>query len=170
MVAALCSPFPTLVDVAWVFRDLGREREFREAVLDADPIKSPWNDAARAICDGDIARAADIIDRIGEEPVRDLAGFRTAMGKVKGGAVVLRVLYQSANGRAPRIAHPNASAHPTGTSRSATHVSTSAAGEASEMAATTTAIDSGRVNTHAPVRYRASHAGNPARGSATHAA
>ena len=50
MVAALCSAFPTLVDVAWVFRDLDREREFREAVLDADPIKSPWNDAARAIC------------------------------------------------------------------------------------------------------------------------
>jgi class 3 adenylate cyclase len=65
MVAALCSAFPTLADVAWVFRDLGREREFREAVLDPDPIKSPWNDAARAICGGDCARAADIIDGIG---------------------------------------------------------------------------------------------------------
>src|SRR5437899_205731 len=48
-------------------------------------------------------KPGDIIDRIGEEPVRDLAGFRAAMSKVKGGAVVLRVLYQSPNGRAPRI-------------------------------------------------------------------
>ena len=38
------------------------------------------------------------------------------------------------------------------------------------MTATTTAIESGRVSAHAPVRNRASHAGSPARGSATHAA
>jgi class 3 adenylate cyclase len=78
MVAALCSPFPTLVDVAWVFRDLGRECEFREAVLGADPIKSPWNDAARAICDGDVARAADIIDRIGHGASAAYARLRAA--------------------------------------------------------------------------------------------
>ena len=78
MVAALCSPFPTLVDVAWVFRDLGREREFREAVLDPDPIKSPWNDAARAIGDGDLARAADIIDGIGHTAAAAYARLRAA--------------------------------------------------------------------------------------------
>src|SRR5207244_3535179 len=70
--------FPTLVDVAWVFRDLDREREFREAVLDADPIKSPWNDAARAICGGDFGRAADIIEGIGHTAAAAYARLRAA--------------------------------------------------------------------------------------------
>ena len=65
MVAALNSPLQTLVDVAWLFRDLGRESEFSAAVLDPDPIKGPWNDAARAVGDGDLARAADILETIG---------------------------------------------------------------------------------------------------------
>ena len=78
MVAALCSPFPTLVDVAWVFRDLGRESELREGVLDADPIKSPWNDAARAICDGHLVRAADITDDIGHTAAAAYARLRAA--------------------------------------------------------------------------------------------
>jgi len=48
--------------------------------------------------------AGDIINRIGEQPVRNLAGFRSAMSQVKSGsAVVLRVLSQSPNGRIPRI-------------------------------------------------------------------
>ena len=66
MVPALCFPFPTLVDVAWVFRGVGRERELCEAVLDADPIKSPWNDAARAIAEDDLTQAAELIDGIGD--------------------------------------------------------------------------------------------------------
>jgi len=78
MVAGLCAPFPTLVDVAWVFRDLGRESEFREAVLDADPIKSPWNDASRAIVDDDLVRAADIIDGIGHRAAAAYARLRAA--------------------------------------------------------------------------------------------
>jgi hypothetical protein len=78
MVAGLCAPFPTLVDVAWVFRDLGRESEFRETVLDADPIKSLWNDAARAIVDGDLVRAADIIDGIGHTAGAAYARLRAA--------------------------------------------------------------------------------------------
>jgi hypothetical protein len=65
MVAALCAPFPTLAEVAWLFHDLDRAGELGEVVLDPDPIGSPWNDAARAICDGEFVRAADIIDRIG---------------------------------------------------------------------------------------------------------
>jgi class 3 adenylate cyclase len=65
MTGALCTPFPTLAGVAWVFRDLGRESEFQEAVLDARPIESPWADAARAIAVGDLVAAADVIDGIG---------------------------------------------------------------------------------------------------------
>jgi class 3 adenylate cyclase len=78
LVAALCTPFPTLVDVAWVFRDLGRENEFSEAVLGARPVESPWIDAARAICDGDLVRAADIIDDMGHTAAAAHARLRAA--------------------------------------------------------------------------------------------
>ena len=65
LIPALCSPFPTLAEVAWLFRELGRGSELVEVLLDPDPIKSPWNDAARAICDGELARAARVVDGIG---------------------------------------------------------------------------------------------------------
>jgi class 3 adenylate cyclase len=65
MVASLCSPSTNLAEVAWVFRDLGRESELRTKVLDLDPIKGPWHDAARAILEGDLVRAADIIQSVG---------------------------------------------------------------------------------------------------------
>jgi serine protease Do len=49
-------------------------------------------------------RAGDIINRVGNDPVRDLASFRAALGKRKPDtAVVLRILTQSPNGRSPRI-------------------------------------------------------------------
>ena len=78
MVAALNSPIPTLADVAWLFRDLGRESEFSNAVVDTNPIKGPWNDAARAIGDGDLARAADIIETIGHTAAAGYARLRAA--------------------------------------------------------------------------------------------
>ncbi len=65
LVPALCSPFGSLADVTWVFRDLDRGPELRERVLDATPVRSPWNDAARAILDGDLVTAGDTIERIG---------------------------------------------------------------------------------------------------------
>jgi hypothetical protein len=74
----LCSPFLTLADVAWLFQDLGRAPEFIEGVLDPDPIKSPWNDAARAVCDGEPVRAADIVDRIGHTASAAYARLRAA--------------------------------------------------------------------------------------------
>lgn len=78
MVAGLCSPFPTLADIAWLFHDLGRATELIEVVLDPDPIKSPWNDAARAICEGELARAADVIERIGHTACAAYARLRAA--------------------------------------------------------------------------------------------
>jgi hypothetical protein len=78
MVGGLCTPFPTLVDAAWVFRDLGRESEFCDAVLDATPIESPWLDAASAIAGGDAGRAADIIDGIGHAASAAYARLRAA--------------------------------------------------------------------------------------------
>src|SRR5919198_2072716 len=65
VVSALCTSFPTFAAAAWVFRDLGRESEFANAVLDPNPIDTSWVDAARAIIDGELVRAAEIIDRIG---------------------------------------------------------------------------------------------------------
>jgi hypothetical protein len=78
MVGGLCAAFPSLTDVAWAFRDLGREQEFCEAVLDPDPIKSPWNDASRAIADGDLVRAADTIEGIGHTAATAYARLRAA--------------------------------------------------------------------------------------------
>jgi len=78
MVAGLCAPFPTLTAVAWVFRDLGREQELCELVLDPDPIKSPWNEASRAICEGDLARAVDIIDEVGHTAAAAYTRLRAA--------------------------------------------------------------------------------------------
>jgi hypothetical protein len=85
LVAALCAAFPTLADVAWTFRDLGRESEFAKAVLDADPIKSPWNDAARAIIDGELVRAADTIEAIGHPAAAAYARLRAAEALAKAG-------------------------------------------------------------------------------------
>jgi hypothetical protein len=85
MVAALCSPFPTLADVAWLFHDLGRTPEFLEIVLDPDPIKSPWNDAARAICEEEFSRAADVIDRIGHTASAAYAHLRAAEASAAAG-------------------------------------------------------------------------------------
>jgi tetratricopeptide (TPR) repeat protein len=78
VVPALCSPFPNLTDVAWLFRDLGREDELRETILDATPIACPWVDASRAICDGDLPRAASIIDGIGHPAAAAHAHVRAA--------------------------------------------------------------------------------------------
>jgi class 3 adenylate cyclase/tetratricopeptide (TPR) repeat protein len=85
MVPALGAPFPTLAEVAWLFHDLGRGEEFREIVLDPDPIKSAWNDVARAICDGELVRAADIIDRIGHTASAAYARLRAAETLAAGG-------------------------------------------------------------------------------------
>jgi hypothetical protein len=85
MVPALCSPFPTLAEVAWLFHDLARAQEFMEVVLDPDPIKSPWSDAARAICDGELVRAADIIERIGHSASAAYARLRAAEALVAAG-------------------------------------------------------------------------------------
>jgi hypothetical protein len=78
MVAALCTPSTNLAEVAWVFRDLGREGEFSTKVLDPDPIKGPWHEAARAILDGDLVRAAEIIESIGHAASAAYARLRAA--------------------------------------------------------------------------------------------
>ena len=78
LVSACCAAFPTFASTAWVFRDLGREAEFTEAVLASNPIDTPWVDAARAIVDGVLVRAADIIDGIGHSAAASYARLRAA--------------------------------------------------------------------------------------------
>jgi hypothetical protein len=78
LLAGLCFPFPTLAEVTWVFHDLGRGKEFSAAVLHPDRIKSPWNDAARAIVQGDFSQAADIIEGIGHTASAAYARLRAA--------------------------------------------------------------------------------------------
>ena len=83
LVPALNSPFPTLVEVAWVFRDLGGSDELG-AVLDATPIESPWIDAARAIGAGELVRAADIVEGIGH-------GASAAYARLRAGEALVAV-------------------------------------------------------------------------------
>jgi class 3 adenylate cyclase len=81
----LCAAFPSLTDLAWVFRDLGRGGELVERILDPDPIKSAWNDASRAIVDADFVRAADILDEIGHAASAAYARLRAAEAMASAG-------------------------------------------------------------------------------------
>jgi class 3 adenylate cyclase len=78
LVSACCSPFSTFAAVAWVFRDLGREAEFTKSVLEPNPVDTPWVDAAHAITEGDLVRAADIVDGIGHRAAAAYARLRAA--------------------------------------------------------------------------------------------
>jgi hypothetical protein len=49
--------------LAWAALMLGREAEVL-ALLDREPIDSPWIRAARAVAEGDFRRAADIFEGI----------------------------------------------------------------------------------------------------------
>ena len=83
LLPALNAPFPTLAEVAWLFRDLGREDDF-SAVLRATPIESPWIDAANAIIQGDFVRAAETIEEMGHAAgprTRDYAQPRHSLRK-----------------------------------------------------------------------------------------
>jgi hypothetical protein len=77
LLPALNAPFPTLAEVAWLFRELGREDEF-SVVLRATPIESPWMDAAYAIIDGDLVRAAETIEEMGHAACAAYARLRAA--------------------------------------------------------------------------------------------
>jgi class 3 adenylate cyclase len=63
--AALNFPYPTLVEVAWAFRGVGRLAELRSFLETMDALKSPWVDAAWAVARDEPIRAASILDEIG---------------------------------------------------------------------------------------------------------
>jgi len=95
MIPALCAPFPTLTDVAWLFHDLDRAAELTRAVLDPDPIKTPWNDAARAICSGELVHAADIVEGIGHSAAAAYARARAAEALAAAGEDVEAAMQQA---------------------------------------------------------------------------
>jgi hypothetical protein len=78
VVSALCTSFPTLSASAWAFRDLGREREYDEAILEPNTVDSPWVDAAQAIVDGDFLRAVAVVDGIGHAAAAAYTRLRAA--------------------------------------------------------------------------------------------
>src|SRR5919204_1582409 len=78
LVSACCSAFPTFASTAWVCRDLGRETEFVQGVLEPNPINTPWVDAASAVIDGDFILAADISDGMGHRAGAAYARLRAA--------------------------------------------------------------------------------------------
>jgi class 3 adenylate cyclase/tetratricopeptide (TPR) repeat protein len=77
LLPALCAPYPTLAEVAWVLRDL-EHRDELFALLDATPLASPWVETGRAIAAGDLVRAAEILAELGHGACAAYASLRLA--------------------------------------------------------------------------------------------
>jgi hypothetical protein len=74
---AVESRHPTLTDVAWLFVDLGRGADLREA-LEGAPGSDRWVDAARAVIDGRTVRAAELMEAAGHPAGVAYARLRAA--------------------------------------------------------------------------------------------
>jgi hypothetical protein len=72
------------VDGVWAFRELGRGREFGEA-LERSRAQTPWHDAARLVVAGDLAAAAERYAEIGSVPDEAYARLRAAGEFVRSG-------------------------------------------------------------------------------------
>jgi len=72
------------VDGVWAFSELGRGREFAEA-LDRARAQTPWHEAARLVVAGDPAGAADVYAEIGSVPDEAYARLRAAEELVRSG-------------------------------------------------------------------------------------
>jgi class 3 adenylate cyclase/tetratricopeptide (TPR) repeat protein len=72
------------VDGVWAFRELGRGREFGEA-LERSRAQTPWHDAARLVVAGDLAAAAERYAEIGSVPDEAYARLRAAGELVRSG-------------------------------------------------------------------------------------
>jgi tetratricopeptide (TPR) repeat protein len=56
--------FSWIVCLAWLAHDLDRPQSFREPA-ENETLKTPWIEAGHAIVDGEFARAADVLERMG---------------------------------------------------------------------------------------------------------
>ena len=78
------APAHESVGGAWVFGDLGRGREFVEA-LERARAQTPWHEAARLVVGGDLAGAAELYGEIGSVPDEAYARLRAAAAFVESG-------------------------------------------------------------------------------------
>jgi hypothetical protein len=69
-------PVPTLIDFAWLLRDLDREAELVSVLESAPP--TPWLEAARAIARDNFPRAIAQVARIGAPSVDAHTRLRAA--------------------------------------------------------------------------------------------
>ena len=78
LVPALTTVHPTvtLIEFAWLLRDLGREAELRSALASAP--STPWCHAASAIANGDMADGVELSARIGAPSVEAYTRLRAA--------------------------------------------------------------------------------------------
>jgi hypothetical protein len=76
-------PVVTPIELAWLLRDLGRERDLIPALTPAPA--TPWVEAARAIASGDLARGVALVTRIGAPPVEAYTRLRVAEALVQAG-------------------------------------------------------------------------------------
>jgi hypothetical protein len=83
LVPALTTVHPavTLIEFAWLLRDLGREAELLSVLASAP--STPWCRAARAIAQGDMADGVELSARIGAPSVE---GIHAAAGRPRVGA------------------------------------------------------------------------------------
>ena len=85
LVPALTTVHPavTLIECAWLLRDLGREAELLSALGSA--TSTPWCDAARAIARGDMAHGVELTARIGAPSAEAYTRLRAAQELARAG-------------------------------------------------------------------------------------
>jgi class 3 adenylate cyclase/predicted ATPase len=71
-------------ELAWIARSAGRGDDFR-ALLEGQPKYTPWLDAAEAIVNDDLRRAADILGEAGARPMEAFCRLRAAEALVAEG-------------------------------------------------------------------------------------
>jgi tetratricopeptide (TPR) repeat protein len=72
-----------IVEAAWVMLDLGLADDYRRLVAEHPEI--PWARAASAVCSGDLAGAAEVLEQIGYRPGEAYARLRLAKQFVEEG-------------------------------------------------------------------------------------
>jgi class 3 adenylate cyclase/tetratricopeptide (TPR) repeat protein len=76
--------YATLFDFAWLLIGLDRRRELADAMRES-AIRTPWNDAGKAIAEGEYVRAADIYEKAGARPAEAYTRLRAAAEFVNAG-------------------------------------------------------------------------------------
>jgi class 3 adenylate cyclase/tetratricopeptide (TPR) repeat protein len=84
LVFPLTFGWPTFADVAWLLCDLQRQTDLVRSI-DAIPVPTRWSDAARAIDEGDLVRAAETLAAMEHRPAEADARLRAAEALMREG-------------------------------------------------------------------------------------